>query len=1020
MKRRYFIYVPGIPFTWATLSTQSLGGSESAGAYLARELVRRGHEVIIFTEDRVGGSFDGVQYVPIGPRTERDPFGENFERAAGAIPHDVLIMQRVQGAFTRPYMSKVRLWWAHDLGQRRAAPNIRAGWWACHGVLAVSAWHAAQLVDAYQLPTEFVRVLPNAVDQELFTAEPDVDRKLRRKLMVYSSRPERGLEHLVNEGGIMERLVASPQNGPSLAVCGYDNVVPHMRGLYQHLWARCRALPNVMLLGALSKPQLARVWRGAWLHVYPTIGAERFEEVSCITAMEAQASGTPCLVRGNGALPETLADGGAIFEPRRIDCLTGPGVQLAQGDPDIPWFVEQIKTLSTDDVRWHELSARARVKGSTYRWADSAARLDGYVDEIVATGQEAGRLVRHLFRMSDVVALRQLSVAGEDECAVKSGPLFNCLDRDETLKRELALYDFTNTPEATEEHYSRIVEYASAEGNHHNLGNDAAALRLDRMQQVLPLIEEISLRGGGRVLDYGCGNAAGLIALARRFPGLSFTGMDLAPFNLSEGGAYLKAEREAGRPVENVALLHSDALNTMPPVDPANDGYDLVLAMEVLEHVPDPAKLADQLEAQLRPGGRFVATFPCGPMESVRYGWFPFREHIHHFEPRDIDELWGAKREMRIDQFSWGEVSPDGESVGGTMVSWRQAPDQQSGQVDYRRKLAQTLPRESLTTCMIVRATEPSLERALRGLRGVTDQLVVAVDAGANPDSAAAKADVARVGGLLDRYEAEWFVGESPLKVGFDAARNATLDRARGDWILWLDADEELEYGLRILKFLQPNCYDAYSLQHCHLTTEPPGMLKMDYPCRLFRRASGMRFVGVVHEHPCYSETLPPKHVMLLPDSIAIMHTGYATEQVRLERFRRNIGLMRRDIETYPKRDLGKFLWIRDLTYLARFGGYASEQSRAYAGSVIGLWRDLVKDNQLRYAVEALPFVTETSVLLHGAQALVRWRFALDVYNGEGGRGEVLEAAFPTHGDARLLTGLLTADRYKPFDQRYY
>ena len=46
----YVLYVPGMSFNGATLAQgKSLGGSESAGYYLARELARRGAQVTVFS-----------------------------------------------------------------------------------------------------------------------------------------------------------------------------------------------------------------------------------------------------------------------------------------------------------------------------------------------------------------------------------------------------------------------------------------------------------------------------------------------------------------------------------------------------------------------------------------------------------------------------------------------------------------------------------------------------------------------------------------------------------------------------------------------------------------------------------------------------------------------------------------------------------------------------------------------------------------------------------------------------------
>ena len=86
---RYFFYIPGMPADGHVMANLSLGGSESSGMYLAREMARRGHEVAAFTNGQPG-EWDGVKIVPIGKPTNICPLGETFETSATTIPHDVL------------------------------------------------------------------------------------------------------------------------------------------------------------------------------------------------------------------------------------------------------------------------------------------------------------------------------------------------------------------------------------------------------------------------------------------------------------------------------------------------------------------------------------------------------------------------------------------------------------------------------------------------------------------------------------------------------------------------------------------------------------------------------------------------------------------------------------------------------------------------------------------------------------------------------------------------------------------
>jgi glycosyltransferase involved in cell wall biosynthesis len=302
------MYASGIPFNGDTIKEKSLGGSETAAYEVAKELSRRGHKVIMFTDTAEAGEFDGVNYIPIGPRTEAKPMGQNWHFYCENTPHDINIVQRVPHGFAWHIQSKINLWWAHDIALKRNSDPFMAQTWQTNRVMPVSNWFKEQIVEAWNANPEIVTPIHNGVDYSMFeeyelkdNSQGDENRTIT---MIYSSRPERGLDNLVAPGGIMEQLLEKAPH-IQLKVCGYEHDVPQMEGMYGFLRERIDQLPNCEHIGALAKKDLYKfMCEEADVWCYPT----QFEEVSCITAMEAMAAGLTIMTTNIGALPETIGD----------------------------------------------------------------------------------------------------------------------------------------------------------------------------------------------------------------------------------------------------------------------------------------------------------------------------------------------------------------------------------------------------------------------------------------------------------------------------------------------------------------------------------------------------------------------------------------------------------------------------------------------------------------------------------------------------------------------------------------
>lgn len=191
-----------------------------------------------------------------------------------------------------------------------------------------------------------------------------------------------------------------------------------------------------------------------------------------------------------------------------------------------------------------------------------------------------------------------------------------------------------------------------------------------------------------------------------------------------------------------------------------------------------------------------------------------------------------------------------------------------------------------LTACLIARDEENALPRCLASLHGVADEICV-LDTG----SCDRTVEIARDHGAI--------IGFRAWDQDFSAARNACLELASGDWILQIDADEEID-PTSVANLRQ----DLESGHPCRLVevilldgTERPGVVRLP---RLFRRDDRIRYQRPVHESVLESldqARLPPPS----PCRLRLIHHGYRPEIVENRGKReRNLSILR------ATRDAGK------------------------------------------------------------------------------------------------------------------
>jgi tetratricopeptide (TPR) repeat protein len=189
-----------------------------------------------------------------------------------------------------------------------------------------------------------------------------------------------------------------------------------------------------------------------------------------------------------------------------------------------------------------------------------------------------------------------------------------------------------------------------------------------------------------------------------------------------------------------------------------------------------------------------------------------------------------------------------------------------------------------LSGALIVRDESRVLAECLASIRDVVDEIVV-VDTGSVDDSV----EIARRGGAR--------VIAHPWHDDFAEARNVALDAARGEWILYIDADERLSGGDRAS--VERLLTDAPEVAFRLLLA--PDLVSTPYlEYRLWRQDPRIRFRGQIHEKVTPAITaVAESDVLPISDcELLLVHVGYEGDQV--QKHLRNLPLLRAELPHEP------------------------------------------------------------------------------------------------------------------------
>lgn len=362
--------------------TEGLGGSETALVKMAEHFAHRGFDVRVYSgkggglrSDKMSVEGEGANAeILYAPATYWNP-GEKC---------DLFISLRVPEAFDRTIDAPVRLLWLHDADYGPRITPQRAE--RTTHIAVLSEFHRDLMVEKYPFIEDKVFLTRNGIETSFFESEPEPQRKPR---LVYTSSPDRGLDVLLEcWPKIREGAEAEGVKKPELH-CTYapyyreavnSGAIPPLVEFDLKVQALIEGNEGVVAHGSMSQPDLAELYRTSMVWAYPSWASphkEAFPEISCISALEAQAGGCVPVCLENGALIEN-AQGGFLIEP----IVIGDKLALDWREKFIGLCVKALTNRST----------RQGIRDNTQGWAmtkDWSKVADQWQEDLLPTGVAA-------------------------------------------------------------------------------------------------------------------------------------------------------------------------------------------------------------------------------------------------------------------------------------------------------------------------------------------------------------------------------------------------------------------------------------------------------------------------------------------------------------------------------------------------------------------------------------------------------------------------------------------------------
>lgn len=279
---------------------KGIGGSEGMCIQLSRELAKLGNKVVVFNNcgDASGKTFDGVQYL-------------DWRLWNSNLKCDVFVSLRRPDMFNQTMKAKKQYLWLHDT-EYGDVPALCFN--SPNKVIVLSNAHKEIIKQSHFITDDSIFWNTRNGINPLAVNYADQNAKKRNPYqIVYGSSYDRGLDFILENWAKIKKAVPQAELKIFYGWDTYNAMMQARQGTQQgenmftfkqHIIDMITKLDGVTELGKLSQNEAYKTIKESSIWFYPTA----FYEISCITAMSAQALGTIPICTPYGALIETVSN----------------------------------------------------------------------------------------------------------------------------------------------------------------------------------------------------------------------------------------------------------------------------------------------------------------------------------------------------------------------------------------------------------------------------------------------------------------------------------------------------------------------------------------------------------------------------------------------------------------------------------------------------------------------------------------------------------------------------------------